>query len=844
MEIIKKIIPHLIVFLMLILTSYTFFAPAAFDGKVLRQHDNVQAQGMATELKEVYKETGHSPLWTNAAFGGMPAFQIWIVSKNKIWNHIRQIMSLNKDMKAPHGLLLLAMLACYIALLLFKIDYRISAVMAICFGLITNNIIYIDAGHTIKMIAIFMALPIISGAHAIFKRKEVLGIAVTSFFLALQLSANHYQITYYTFLIIGIMAVVYVIRHVKSGGFKVELLRPLVLVAITVAIGVLSNLGRFWSTYEYAAETIRGKTHLKAQASGLDKSYAQSYSFGIAESFGLMIPGFQGGSAKYASFLEDRSSSTYGAYRKVAASIPKNQVRGVQSLTRTYWGASGTLHYGIMLSFLFILGLFLVSPLLRWTGLISMSFFLLLSWGNHFSAFNDLMFDYFPMYNKFRDPKMCLQVGQAILVCIAAMGLHRFFSSDTPTDKKRKALKFAGGGLLALLVLLLIYSFVAGLASISDDALASLPELQSALQMDRADLMRSGIFRSIGFVLIGLLILWLYLKEKLGIWPAIVGIGLLGIIDLWLIDVHHVNKDSYFKKQEVFAPRATEADKQILLDRQPYYRVFDLSRGNPFASALASNFHKSIGGYHAAKLRRFQDVVDHHILNDNRWVFNTKPGILDMLNVKYLINQNSQVTKRPNALGNAWLVDQVTLVPDADMEMAQIATIDPKVTAVVQNKYKPALSAIQLTTNNASPTDQIKLTQYGADKLSYDYNIAQERLAVFSEIYYPSSKGWKLFIDGNPMSEALLPVNYLLRGVVLPAGAHTFEMRFAPTSFLVGDQVSQIVSWIILFLLLWAVYSYSKTNQYVNLLPQISPLNKSSSKKIPRKHAKKKNRKK
>ncbi len=830
MHIIKKLIPHFIVFGILVLVSFLFFAPAAFEGKVLRQGDNVQAQGMAAEIVKTFKETGHSPLWTNAAFSGMPAYHIWGVSKNKVWSRVRQMMSLNADMKAPHGLLLLAMLASYLALLLIGIDYRIAAICAIAFGLIPNNIIYTDAGHTIKLIAIFMSLPILAGAYKVFRGQYLLGLAVISFFLALQLSANHYQITYYTFILVGIMSIGFVIKYFKSDKARM-VWKPIAVIALAVGIGVLSNLGKFWSTYEYAQETIRGKTYLKSShKGGLDKSYAQSYSLGIGESFGLMFAQFRGGSSSKVSFLEDKSSETYKAFRKLSSKVPQGQMRALQRSTWSYWGASGTLHYGVVLSFLFILGLMLVGPVMRWTGIVGMVFFLMLAWGSNFSAFNNLVFDYFPMYNKFRDPKMCLQVAQALIVFIAAMGLHRYFSGDLSMEKKWRGLKKAAIGFLSLMGVLFVYSFVGDMSTASDNALSSLPELQSALQADRASWMRGGLIRSLGFVVPILAILWLWYKEKLSVWLSIAAIGLLLIVDMWSINIRHISKDSYYKKKDVFTPQMTSADQQILKDTDPHYRVLDLSRGDPFRSAVASNFHHSVGGYHAAKLRRYQDFVEHYLSKNGQLIFNRNPAILDMLNVKYLIGQDGKVTRRPSAYGNAWFVNNINIVDSPDDEIQALANANPRQTAFVLSDYKDELRNIDLANNNGSMTDVLSLASYAPDKLSYNYQASKDRLAVFSEVFYPAEKGWNSYLDGKKMDRGIFPVDYVLRALILPAGKHQLEMRFEPRSYKIGETISWIVSWLILLLLAYAVFARFKITGENALLPVLSETSDNASK--------------
>ncbi|MBR9922091.1 MAG: hypothetical protein GYB31_14725 [Bacteroidetes bacterium] len=782
----KKYLVHILAYVVLLLVSFIYFSPVVFEGKVLQQSDNIMALGMQEEMRE-YKdpETGHFPLWTNSMFSGMPTYQILYATDNPLKPVFRGFL-LGNHMLPPHTGFLLLMFGLYFLLVVLKIDWRIALFMAVAFGFGANFMDQIAAGHSTKIVSMAYMGPILASVILCFRGKYLTGGVLTAFFLSMQLLANHLQITYYTLIMIGILGAVYLVRQIQAKDLK-KFLIPTAVVALAAAMAFGTNTGRLWTTYEYSKESIRGESDLtekpddsygtKAGESGLSKSYVFNWSYGKLETFTFLIPNFMGGSSNEV-FVSDRDSETFKALTRMNNPEEANQyVRA----TSHYWGnqpsAGSTTYYGAIIMLLFFIGAFLVkNPLKIWL-LIGSGLFIMMAWGSNFAGFNNFLYDYLPMYNSFRAVTMVL--GPAFfLVCImAALGLQNLISGETASAEKLKALKYGGaitGGLMLVGFLL---------ASMTSYNTASLPsDLAMALQKDRAALLRADALRSLLFAGAAFGLLWFYVKGNFKGLIAVLGIGILIALDMFGVARRTLNSDDFVTAgQSESITQPTEADKQIMADPDIYYRVADFRRG-PFADAITSYHHKSIGGYHAAKLMRYQEAIEKYLGNPS-----AGQQVYDMLNTKYFIAPGDQAQQNPGAMGNAWFVPTFEVVEDEDAEYQGLASLNPAAKALIRKDFAESLQGYQIQPDsNAS----IQLMSYHPDTLVYRYSAAGPQLAVFSEVYYPADKGWETYLDGEPYDD-ILKANFLLRALPLPAGQNReLKMVFSPDSYYTGEKIS------------------------------------------------------
>ncbi len=838
----NKIIPHIVALLVAFFLMAAYFKPIILDGKTLRQGDVQQAQAMQAEIMAEYKKTGHYPKWTNQMFMGMPSYLIYGAQQNnlveKVTNNI--VFFGNKyNVTDPHVLFFWLMIFAYVGLLLFDIPAWIALGAAVSFGFMTNNSVLLEAGHCNKVFTMLYTLPVLGAAWQCLKGRWLWGGALFAFFCALQLSAGHVQITYYTFFIVGFMALAKIIFDRNNWQ---EAGKSIAALALATVLGVGANLTTLWTTYEYSQESIRGRSELQSKPvkNGLEKDYIYSYCFDKKETFTLFVPHFYGGSSDE-SWVSNKNSHT----SKFFSTIPPDLGNQLSSLTRRYWGSqlstSGPIYWGAALFFMAILGL-LVAPKTARIGLGAvLGLFMMLSWGKHFTIFNDLMVDFFPFYNKFRDVKMTLYVGQAAAVALAALAAKYVWElSLLTTEIKEKALnnfekqlKIAAGLVLGAIAIVLLYSFVGELenitvAEIINEQRAQNPQIvpvlenmEAAMQKDRADLMRADALKSFLIVALAVAMLWAFARQKVG---AALALGLIAgasLLDLWLVDKMYlvddknVQKSSFKPRKDIFGrPNASQADLQIQQDKDLHFRVLDLEDGtNPMSNAQRAYFHHLVGGYHAAKPILFQEVIEKYGMSLQ--TIDKYPQIFEMMNAKYVI-ANMPNQKEPVAmplqtvLGNAWFVANITWVENADQERDSLATFFPNNTALVQKKFEPYMQGF---VNSNGANDKIYLTAYAPEKLTYKSISQGERLAVFSEIYYPPAKGWNVYIDGQLIPAAFIKVNYLLRGLRVPAGEHTIEFRFEPRAVSTGETVALLSSlsiWILLGAAGFLLYKQSK----------------------------------
>ena len=804
----KKFLPHLIAYVILLVLALARFAPIAFEGKTLLQSDNLQAVGMQGESRKIHDQTGEYPLWTNSAFAGMPVYQILYPTSN-LMKYVNKTFLLGNDMAPPHTGILLMMAGMYLLLIVLGVDWRIGIVGAIGFGFAANHFALAEAGHSTKIISMAYMAPILAGIVLTFRGKYWLGGGLTALFTALQLYANHVQITYYFLLTMLIFGIAYLVDAIRQGTLK-NFLVAAGISAAAVMLAAGTNAGRLMTTQEYANETIRGQSELMnkegssgstaAEDGGLSKEYAfADWSYGVLETYNILIPNFMGGSSSKG-FANEPNSATLAALRALNNNEQANQL--AQQATH-YWGAqrftSGPFYMGAAFFFLFFLGAFLVKHPLKWYIIASLPLAMMIAWGDHFKAFNYFMFDHFPMYNKFRDVKMVLGVANMLVVLLGALGLQAFFDKNTGEQERNRGLYFAGGITAGLVLLGYAMSFSLDFVKQGESFPAT---VAAAVAEDRAGLLQADALRSLLFVLLSFALLWVWTKRRFPAMWTVLAVGLIAVADIWAVGVRNLSSEDYVDrsyKQQITAP--TPADEQIMKDKDPHFRVADFRRGLPFSNALTGYHHQSMGGYHAAKLMRYQEMIERYLSrpNDNRLIYG-------MFNAKYFIMQNDQVVPNPDALGNAWFVKEYEIVADGDAEIAALGSLNPGEKAIIQQKYAADLQGFNIQFDS---TATIKLTSYHPDEMVYNYSAKSDQLAVFSEMYYPPSKGWEMYLDGQKTTD-FTKADFALRAAKLPAGEHELKMVFAPKSYHTGETISMIVSLLVLALAAWGIYWFSK----------------------------------
>ena len=790
MEKLKKLSPHLIVLLLFMSISFVYFSPL-LEGKMLDMHDIKQWQGMSKEVVDFHEKTGENALWTNSMFSGMPAYQIATWSDANLIQYVVKVITLG--MPRPASLLFLYLLGFYILLLSLKVDYRLAAVGAIAFAFSSYFFIIIQAGHMTKAHAIAYVPMVVAAVLYTYRGKMLLGGVLTALTVALEIYANHLQITYYLALMLLIIGLVQFVKDLKAKNLVDFAKRTgVLLVAALLASGTaFTNLA---TTMEYGKDSTRGKseltTNLDNKTTGLDKDYATQWSYGIAETFTLLIPNFHGGASQGELTTE---SETYQAIK----STP-NAKQLIKQLP-LYWGdqpgVSGPTYAGAIVIFLFVLGLFFVKSEMRIWLVMATIMSIMLAWGKNFMGLTELFLDYFPGYNKFRAVSMILVIAEFTIPLLGFVALNKFLSSDKLENEKEKTLKLAFyivGGITLLFALIpsLFFDFVGG----QDASLEKNGWPIDALQSDRAGLLSADAWRSFIFIALTFGTLWLFLKNQLQSKYVIFIVGVLVLADMWTVNKRYLNNDNFASKRKVEKPyQASQADQQILNDKDPNFRVFNQSVST-FNDASTSYFHKSIGGYHGAKLKRYQELIENHIAKGNM-------AVLNMLNTKYFISQQGQVQQNPGAMGNAWFVNNVNIVANADAEIAALNGFNPDSTAIVDVRFSE-----QIIDNLDNSNTAITLEEYKPNFLKYTSSSTKDGIAIFSEIYY--DKGWNAYIDGKLKPH--FRANYVLRGMQIPAGNHLVEFKFEPSTYKTGEIVALVSSAILLLLLAFVSFKELK----------------------------------
>lgn len=804
------IMPHLIAVITFLLLTVIFFNPVFLENKDIRQHDIMQWRGGAQELLDFREKTGEEGLWTNSMFSGMPGYMVNVHFSGEGIAYIHQLYSLG--IPHPVNAIFIALLSFYILLLTFGVRPYLALGGAIAFAFTSFTLISLEAGHNAKVIAIAYMPLILAGVHLAFKQYRLLGFSLTALAMALHLSFNHLQITYYLLLIILIYGIVMLWYAYKGKALKHFLTTTLLLIgAVVLALG--ANAGRILTTLEYSEYSIRGKSELTSQeesavvGSGLDRDYAFQWSSGIAETMTLLIPGFYGGATQ-----ENIGTNSNLAKALSNNNVPPVQVKQATENAPTYWGdqpmTAGPVYAGAIVVFLFVIGIVFAEKKYVYWLVSAVVLSLLLSWGKNFASFNYFMFDYLPGYNKFRAVTMALNIALLCMPLLGFIGLEQLLKEGFNVKTKKSFLwAFGIVGGACLLVFLLAGMF--GFNGTVDAQLAGYPPWYlNALKADREAMMRGDALRSFIFVALTAGVIWFYFKGKLSAGITVLSISVLVLIDLWAVDKRYLTEENYVRPIRNSFFEATPADEMVLKDNSINYRVLNLQ--NPWNDARTSYFHKSIGGYHGAKMRRYQDLIDRCINPEiNTLINDFQSGgpafenydMLNMLNAKYLLAGSTaeSVINNPAALGNAWFVENVVAVNSPDEEIAATCDVDTENTAVIDaSKFHLSQSDYAAGT--------ISLETYQPNKLVYKANVSGKGLAVFSEIYYP--EGWEVTIDGQKVD--MLRVNYVLRALEVPEGQHTIAFRFEPQSFVLGNKMMGISFLIIVGAFLGSLGRYYK----------------------------------
>ncbi|NNE26072.1 MAG: YfhO family protein [Saprospiraceae bacterium] len=784
---------HLVAIAAFIAISVINFYPR-LEGKSVQGTDIVNIKAAQKEILDYKKETGESSYWTNSMFGGMPTYYIIFKKPLDLIDYVNKII--RAGMPYEPGYFLMGMISFYILLLVLGVSPLIAIFGSMMFAFSTNNIVLINAGHMTKIATVMSSPLVIAGVITCFRRKYILGTSLFALGMALNLKNDHPQMTYYLGIILLPYVIIKAVEMIKAKEIK-ALSRIGAFLMVGLIIGVGCATSKFLPVMEYSEDTMRGKPILEQTGSnfssskveGLSWDYAMSWSNGPEDILQSFIPMVVGGS----------SAEKVGSDSKFVKELRKKGVNtraGIQA--PMYWGSlpftSGPIYFGGIVFFLFVLGAFIKKGALKWWIITAFVLTALLSMGKNFEILSRFFFDYVPLYNKFRTPNSILSVTAIIVPLLAVLGLEVILK-DKKLDFKK--VLYPAGGIIALcLAIAFIGPGMSDMSSAADARYEQLGISADILKSDRASLMRSSSIKVALLMLISLGLLWGFFKNKLKKEYVILGIGFLALGDLISVNFKYLKPADYvsqrtFKNNFKLRP----VDEQILKDQDKHYRVLDLTIPT-FESATSSYHHKTIGGYHAAKLQRYQDIIDNHISKNNM-------NVLNMLNTKYFIlngqNNSQEVQRNTAAYGNAWFVNSFRIVPNADAEINALNEIDPLGEAAIHKEFESYVSGLNLTKEGS-----ISLTDYAPNRLSYTSNSNSEQLAIFSEVWYGPDKGWKVTIDGNPVEH--IRANYILRALKVPAGQHEIVFEFKPDSVKNGYLISLICS--ILIVGMFGLYAY------------------------------------
>lgn len=822
MNLFKRILPDIVVVILFAVISFVYFFPAVTEGRILSQHDNAAGIGAGQEAKEYQERTGERTRWTNSIFGGMPNYQL--APSYDSTDTLKSVENLyHLYLPTYVWYVFVMLLGFYILLRAFDFSVWLATLGAIIWAFSSYFFIIIAAGHIWKFVTLAYIPPTIAGMVLAYRGKYMLGGLLTAVFVALQILSNHVQMSYYFLFVMLFIAAAFGVSAYQKKELP-RFLKATGVIAIAGILGICINLSNLYHTYEYSKETMRGKSELVKKdsgnqtKSGLERDYITQWSYGIGETFSLLVPNVKGGASVPLAANEKAMEKANPMYNSIYSQIGQ------------YWGeqpgTSGPVYVGAFVMFLFILGLFIVKGPMKWALLGATVLSILLSWGKNFMGFTDFFLDYIPMYDKFRAVSSILVIAEFTIPLLAMLALKEVVSRPQLIKEQAKAFYISfglTGGIALLFALVPSFFFPSYISSMEMQALQSIPGDQLAplianLQEVRMSIFTSDAWRSFFIVLIGAGLLWVYGMGKLKAKVTIGALVLLCLIDMWSVNKRYLYDEQFVAKTEQdhsFTPTAT--DQAILEDKSLDYRVLNLA-SNTFNENNTSYWHKSIGGYHAAKLRRYQEMIEEHISPEMSHLFKavseaggdmTKVDpslfpVLNMLNTRYFIfpleKGQTAPLMNPHALGNAWFVDEVRYVDNANEEIAALHEVDPAKVAVVDKKFseqiKPMADIDSLST--------IQLTSYEPNALKYEVNSAKGGVVVFSEVYYP---GWQAYIDGveAPHGRA----DYILRAMNVPAGKHVIEFKFDPRSLHTTEGIAfaalglLIVALLLYFFLQW-----------------------------------------
>ena len=796
---------HLVSLLIFIIAALLYFHPV-LKGEKLSQSDITQHIGMAKEVNDYRITTGLEPYWAESAFSGMPTYQIGTYFPHDYLSYLDHLI---RFLPRPADYLFLYFLGFYVLLLAFKVDWKLAIMGSLAFGFSTYLMIIFGAGHNAKAHAIAYMPLVIAGVIYVFKKKYLLGFTLTGLATALEIKANHPQMTYYLLFAIFILGIIELIEAIKKKQFTQFTSQSLIIItAMLLAVGV--NSTRLMATKEYSDFSTRGNTALtvnsdgtpKEVTSGLSKEYITQFSYGISETYNLLVPRYMGGGTVESL---DKNSNTYKYVSSIAS--PK-QAEGFTKQVYTYWGdqliVEAPAYVGAVIIFLFFLGIFLVKGKFKYWLVASTVFSILMSWGKNFELLTNFFIDYVPLYNKFRAVSSFQVIAELCIPLLGILAIKEFIFSKLSKEEKLEAVKKAFYVTSGLIIIGLFYAIsFSTFEGLRDANYSQYEGLLDAVIADRKSLLYSDSFRSLVLISVSFSILWLFLKQHINKTKIIIVFTLLILFDLVQVNLRYVNDDDFRQARKIDKPfRASSVDLQIQKDKS-HYRVANFT-GDPFQDGRTSYFHKSIGGYHAAKMGRYQDLIEFHLGKQNMQVYN-------MLNVKYFTipdnDGKEQMQQNPNNNGNAWFIKNIKYVKSANEEIKALDSLNTKTTVVINEK---SLTTSVSYSKELDSLANINLVKYSLNALTYDSNSTKDEFAVFSEIYYKN--GWNAYIDGELKPH--LNVNYVLRGLEIPAGKHSIEFRFEPKVIQTGSTIS-LLSYVLLLLipLGWFFYDKNKATQ-------------------------------
>ncbi|WPU99710.1 hypothetical protein SNE26_27230 [Mucilaginibacter sp. cycad4] len=802
---------HFAIAAIFLVICFIFLTPA-FQGKTLGGNDVTRAQSTQKEINE-YKAKDTTILWTNQIYGGMPTYQIWAPYKANLTSWI--VTGVNYTFPTPVGTVLLFLLGTYFLFIVLKVNPWLAAAGAVAFTFSSYNIILLTAGHANQAFAIAFFGPILAGIILTLRGKYLLGFSVTALFLALEIRANHVQMTYYLMLALLIMVGIELYHAIKNKTLN-SFLKSLGYIAGAVLLSIAVNASILWSTADYGNETIRGKSnltqHTTEPSNGLPKDYAYEWSQGVGECITFLIPNAYGGGEQGST---DPDSHVIKALN--ASGADPNQVTGISAnYLPLYWGnkpfTAGPFYFGAVICLLFVWGIMIVKNRIKWWLLGAVVLTMLLSFGRNWPYVSDLFFNYFPLYNKFRAVESILAVAGFCFPILAVLAVNEAITNEDKANlfKKLKIALYITGGIVLIVAavpsLLLSFSVSeqqAGvIAQIGQALKTDSSAITRALIADRESIAQADAIRSLIFIAVAFGLAWAFLKKKIN--PTVASLAFLALIlvDLWGIDKRYLNHDSFAPKQDNETPQPREVDQFIMKDKDPDFRVFDVTQSIK-GDGLTPFFYKSLGGYSAARLKRWEELVDNQLSKS------INQDVLDMMNVKYIITsdpktQNVGMQKNETACGHAWFVKSIKYADNADQEMVAISSFTPKDEAIVDKQYKSVID--EKTLGAGAGEGKIELTSYSPDHMVYQSGSTASQIAVFSEVYY--NKGWKMYIDG--VEKPYFRADYLLRAAQIPIGNHKIEFIFHPASYYTGENISLAGSILLVLALGGAAYTENK----------------------------------